>query len=62
VGDLDLDGLTLVALVVLPRTLDELAGHEDPHAFLQCGQPPGSSLGTASDLMACPSGVLRPEP
>lgn len=32
VGDLDLDGLTLVAVVVLPAALDELAGHEHPHA------------------------------
>jgi hypothetical protein len=28
VGDLDLDGLALVAVVVLPVSLDELAGHE----------------------------------
>jgi hypothetical protein len=35
VGDLDLDGLTLVAVVVLPAALDELAGHEDPHALLE---------------------------
>jgi hypothetical protein len=28
-GHLDLDGLTLVADVVLPAALDELAGHED---------------------------------
>jgi hypothetical protein len=33
VSDLDLDGLALVAVVVLPAALDELAGHEDPHAF-----------------------------
>ncbi len=30
-SDLDLDDLTLVAVVVLPAALDELAGHEDPH-------------------------------
>jgi hypothetical protein len=35
VGDLDLDGLTLVAVVVLPAALDELAGHEDPHPFFK---------------------------
>ena len=33
-GDLDLDGLTLVAVVVLPRVLGELADREDTHAFL----------------------------
>lgn len=31
VGDLDLDALTLGAVVFLPVALDELAGHEDPH-------------------------------
>jgi hypothetical protein len=35
VGDLDLDGLTLVPGIVLPRALDELAGHEDAHALLE---------------------------
>ncbi|MEA2476562.1 MAG: hypothetical protein QOC87_761, partial [Actinomycetota bacterium] len=35
VGDLDLDALTLVAVVVLPAALHELAGDEDPHPFLQ---------------------------
>lgn len=35
VGDLDLDGLTLVAVVVLPAALDELAGHEHPHAVVR---------------------------
>jgi hypothetical protein len=35
VGDLDLDGLTLVAVVVLPAALDELAGNEDPHPLLE---------------------------
>jgi hypothetical protein len=33
VAHLDLDGLPLVAGVVLPRALYELAGHEDPHAL-----------------------------
>jgi hypothetical protein len=33
VGDLDLDAVPLVAGVVLPAALDELAGHEDPHAL-----------------------------
>jgi hypothetical protein len=33
VGDLDLDGLALVADFVLPRALDELASDEDPHAL-----------------------------
>lgn len=33
--DLDLHALALVAGVVLPAALDELAGHEDPHALLQ---------------------------
>jgi hypothetical protein len=35
VTDLDLDGLTLVTVVVLPASLDELAGHKDPHALLE---------------------------
>jgi hypothetical protein len=35
VGDLDLDGLTLVAGVVLPAALDELAGHQRPHPLLE---------------------------
>ena len=34
-GDLDLDDRALVARVVLPGALDELAGHEDPHPLLQ---------------------------
>ena len=34
-GDLDLDGLTLVAVVVVPAALDELAGNEDPHPLLE---------------------------
>ena len=32
---LDLNGLTLVAVVVLPAALDELAGNEDPHPQLR---------------------------
>ena len=32
--DLDLDGVTLVAVVVLPAALGELADNEDPHPFL----------------------------
>jgi hypothetical protein len=35
VGDLDLDAVALVARVVLPRALDELAGDEHPHALFQ---------------------------
>jgi hypothetical protein len=35
VADLDLHALTLVAGVVLPRALDELADDEDPHALLE---------------------------
>jgi hypothetical protein len=35
VGHLDLDGLTLVAIVVLPAALDQLAGHEDPRPLLE---------------------------
>ena len=35
VDDLDLDGVTLVTGVVLPRALDELAGDEDPHPLLE---------------------------
>jgi hypothetical protein len=34
-GDLDLGGLTLVVVVVLPATLHELAGNEDPHPLLE---------------------------
>ena len=34
-GDLDLDGLALVAGLVLPAALDELAGDEDPHPLLE---------------------------
>jgi hypothetical protein len=33
VADLDLDAVAPVAGLVLPRVLDELAGHEDPHAL-----------------------------
>jgi hypothetical protein len=35
VGDLDLDGLTLVAVVVLPPTLAELAAEEESRARLR---------------------------
>ncbi len=34
-GDLDLHGLTLVAVAVLPAALDELAGHEDRMPFFR---------------------------
>ena len=40
VGDLDLDALTLVAVVVLPAPLDELAGHEEATALLGFGVSP----------------------
>jgi len=35
VGDLDLDALTLVTVVVLPAPLHELAGDEHPHPLLE---------------------------
>ena len=34
-ADLDLDAVTRVAGIVLPRALDELAGDEDPHALAE---------------------------
>jgi hypothetical protein len=55
VGDLDLDGLPLVAGLVLPTALDELAGHEDPHAFLK---RPARVLGDRSPCRAAEEPVV----
>jgi hypothetical protein len=55
VRHLDLDGLTLVAVVVLPASLDELSGDEDPHAF---AKRPARVLGDRAPCRAAEDTVV----
>jgi hypothetical protein len=62
VRDQNLDGLTLVAGVVLPRALDELAGDKDPHALAKRAVDGGTpALGQAGKVVAQGGATSRAE-